>query len=69
MATPIPTIEGTSNPDVLAGGVFGVSIQSFATVDAPTYAPGVLYYDTTVGNLMIGSANVSVGYVAVLTSA
>jgi hypothetical protein len=53
-----PNLEGKSNIDVLAGGVFGSAVQSFATVNAPVVTvAGVLYYDTTVGNLMISDAS------------
>lgn len=63
-----PNIEGTTNTNVLSGGQFGVSIKSYTTVNAPvTTVAGIMYYDTTLGNLMI--SNSSGAYKAVITSA
>ena len=64
-----PNVITSTNTNVLTGGAGGVYIQAFTTANAPVYAPGVLYYDLTLGNLMIGSSNVSVGFTAVVTAA
>jgi hypothetical protein len=50
-----PNIEGTSNPQALAGG--GVLVQAFTTANAPTYAPGIIYYDLTLSKLRVGGAS------------
>jgi hypothetical protein len=51
-----PNIEGTSNPDVLAGGVFGAKIQAYTTAKRPPYAPGIIYFDLTLNKLVVGGA-------------
>lgn len=56
MAT-APNIEGTSNPQGLSGGLFGILIESKTTANAPTYAPGIMYFDLTLGKLRIGGAS------------
>lgn len=52
-----PNLEGKTNTDVLSGGVFGVAVKSYPTTQAPVVTvAGVMYYDSTVGNLMISDA-------------
>lgn len=53
-----PNTEGTSNPLLLTGGVFGVKIQSCLDTapDAPAYAPGIIYFSLTDNKLKIGGA-------------
>ena len=52
-----PNIEGTSNPDVISGGVFGVGIKSYTTANRPAYAIGLIYFDLTTNKLVVGGAS------------
>jgi hypothetical protein len=65
-----PNIEGTSNPgSILVGGTNSVpaQVQAYTTVNAPIVTVGGVYWDSTLGNLMVG--NVGGTWVKVITSA
>lgn len=54
----LPNIEGTTNINTLTGGTAGVKIKDYTTSLAPVATvAGVMYYDSTLGNLMISDAN------------
>lgn len=53
-----PNVITSTNTNVLTGGPGGVTFAAFTTNTAPVTngVAGLMYYDTTVGNLMISNA-------------
>jgi hypothetical protein len=48
--------EGTVNASGVGGNQSGFQISARTTVNAPSYAPGVMYFDLTLNKLKIGGA-------------
>jgi hypothetical protein len=65
-----PNIETSANPgSVLVGGTNSqpAVVQAYTTVNAPIATVGGIYWDSTLGNLMVGNA--AGAWTAVITAA